>query len=143
MRIVDRTALVPFSAQAMFNLVRDVEAYPEFLPWCPATTLQNLSENELEASLKLGFASLNSEFTTRNHFVEPDWMSMELLDGPFSSLEGRWVFDSLGEEGCEVRLHVEFEFASRINDALLGAAFETICAELIDAFVKRAHQLYD
>ena len=126
----------------MFALVSDIEAYPEFLPWCVETKVKNCGHEELEATLALGFGALNSEFTTRNKYVRPEWMSMHLLNGPFRSLDGRWSFEQLGDDGCEVNLKIEFDFASAINDKLFGAAFETICKELIDAFVKRAHALY-
>ena len=65
-------------------------------------------------------------------------MTLELLDGPFNHLDGRWQFEQTGESGCEVRLHIEFEFAGRVQDALLGATFEALCNELISAFVRRA-----
>jgi ribosome-associated toxin RatA of RatAB toxin-antitoxin module len=142
MRTVNRSALVPFSAEAMFKLVNDVESYAEFLPWCTATQLQSKTESELVASLTIGYGALNSEFTTRNQFSAPEWMHMHLLDGPFSSLEGHWGFEQLSEDGCEITLKVEFDFSSPIKDMLFGATFETICNELIDAFIKRAHDLY-
>jgi ribosome-associated toxin RatA of RatAB toxin-antitoxin module len=142
MRTVNRSALVPFTAEAMFNLVKDVEAYPEFLPWCTQTRLQSKDESELVATLTVGFGAMNSEFTTHNHFNAPDWMTMRLLEGPFSALEGRWGFEQLSDDGCEVTLRMEFDFSSAVKDALLGAVFEKICNELIDAFIKRAHDLY-
>jgi ribosome-associated toxin RatA of RatAB toxin-antitoxin module len=143
MRTVNRSALVPFSAEAMFNLVCDVEAYPEFLPWCTASTLQSRTDHDLSASLAIGYGALNSEFSTRNEFCSPKWMTMHLLEGPFKDLEGKWVFEQLGDDGCEVTLQIEFEFSNPMKDMLFGATFETICNELIDAFVKRAHDLYD
>ena len=143
MRTVNRSALVPFSATAMFNLVNDVESYPEFLPWCTASKLKSRAENELVAALTIGYGALNSAFTTRNQFSAPEWMTMQLLDGPFSDLEGRWGFEQLSDDGCEVTLKVEFDFSNALKDLLFGATFETICNELIDAFIKRAHDLYD
>jgi ribosome-associated toxin RatA of RatAB toxin-antitoxin module len=143
MRTVNRSALVPYSATAMFKLVCDVEAYPEFLPWCSSTQLLSKSATDLSASLQIGYGALNSEFTTANEFTEPDWMTMRLIDGPFSSLEGRWDFTELGDDGCEVNLKIEFAFSNPVKDMLFGATFETICNELIDAFTKRARQLYD
>jgi ribosome-associated toxin RatA of RatAB toxin-antitoxin module len=143
MRHINRSALVPFSPEAMFKLVSDVDAYPEFLPWCAAARVMNRANNLLEASLTIGYSSLNSQFTTRNEFVEPDWMTMKLVKGPFSDLQGKWTFEQLGNDGCEVTLAMEFEFSNPMKDLLFGATFQTICNELIDAFVKRAHQMYD
>jgi len=142
MRVVDRNALVPYSAEQMYQLVDDVESYAEFLPWCTATELKSRDAQELVACLTIGYGAFNSSFTTRNMLEPPVQMSMQLLDGPFRTLEGLWGFRQIGEQGSEVTLRVEFEFSSRVQDALFGGTFETICNELIEAFVKRAHQLY-
>lgn len=142
MRTVNRSAIVPFGADAMFALVRDVQAYPEFLPWCAASTLRSETADELVASLTVGFGAFNSEFSTRNRFVEPEWMTMQLVEGPFSSLEGRWSFRQLGAAGCEISLQISFDFANALADISLGFAFEKICNDLIDAFISRAHALY-
>ncbi|HJP04051.1 MAG: ubiquinone-binding protein [Chromatiales bacterium] len=142
MRVVNRNALVPYSAEAMYRLVDNVESYPEFLPWCAAAELISRDTDELVAGLTIGYGALNSQFTTRNKLKPPEQMTMELLDGPFSSLEGVWSFGQVGEQGCEVKLHVEFEFSSAVQDALFGGTFELICNELIDAFIRRAHDLY-
>jgi len=143
MRTVNRSAIVPFSADAMFALVKDVEAYPEFLPWCAATTLHSATVDELVASLQVGFGAFSTEFSTRNRFAEPEWMTMQLVEGPFSSLEGRWSFQQLGAAGCEITLQISFDFTNPIMDISLGVAFEKICTDLIDAFISRAHALYD
>ena len=111
--------------------------------WCEATELLEKADDALVASLNVGYGALNSSFTTRNELNPPASMTMELQDGPFSALHGRWSFAALGDNGCEVNLRIEFEFSSALKDMLFGGAFETICNELIDAFVKRAHQLYD
>jgi len=142
MRSVNRSAIVPYSAEAMFALVADVRAYREFLPWCTESRVQSEAADEIVASLNVGYGAFNSEFTTRNRFVAPEWMTMQLVEGPFSSLEGRWSFDPLGDAGCEITLQIAFDFSSAVKDMLLGAAFEKICNELIDAFIGRAHALY-
>ena len=142
MRTVNRSALVPYSAEAMFKLVNDVGSYPDFLPWCTATELKSQSDSEIVAALTIGYRSLNMQFTTRNRFSAPEWMTMQLVEGPFSSLEGRWGFAQLSDDGCEVTLKMEFDFSSSVKDMLFGAAFETICKELMGAFIERAHDLY-
>ena len=142
MRVVDRNAMVPYSAEQMYALVDDVEAYSEFLPWCTAAVLQSRNAEEFIASLTIGYGALNSAFTTRNLLHPPHSMTMQLQDGPFRLLEGRWEFEQLGDSGCEVKLRVEFEFSSAVQDMLFGKTFETICNDLIGAFIKRAHMLY-
>ena len=142
MRIVDRHALVPYTAEQMYALVDNVVAYSEFLPWCSAAELISRTDAELVASLTIGYGTLNSAFTTRNELQPFRSMNMQLLDGPFTSLEGRWEFESLGDEGCEVHLRVAFEFSSKMQDMLFGGTFEGICNELIGAFTKRADAMY-
>lgn len=142
MRVVDRSAMVPYSAEQMYALVDDIEAYPEFLPWCAGASVASRSDAELIASMKIGYGALNSSFTTCNSLEPPAAMTMRLRDGPFSRLEGRWSFVPLGDSGCEASLRIEFEFAGAMKDMLLGGAFETICNEMIGAFIKRADALY-
>ena len=140
--MVVRNAMGPYSAEQMYALVDDVESYPEFLPWCESATLQSRTDDELVAGLKVGFGALNTTFTTRNGLRPPGEMTLQLEDGPFSSLAGQWRFEQLGSDGCEVTLHIEFAFSNSVKDMMFGNVFETICTELIDAFVKRAHSLY-
>lgn len=142
MRTVNRSAIVPYSAEAMFALVNDVQGYPDFLPWCTAAAVRSSTADEMVASLHVGYAAFNSEFSTCNRFEAPHWMTMELVDGPFRSLQGRWRFEALGDAGCEITLQINFDFSSAVKDMLLGAAFEKICNDLIDAFIGRAHALY-
>ena len=134
--------MVPYDSAQMYALVEDVERYPEFLPWCTSGELHERSDHELRASIGLGLGELNSEFATRNELQPPARMTMELQSGPFRALQGCWEFAPLGNEGCEVRLQVEFEFESKVQDLLFGAAFEKVCNDLIDAFVRRADSLY-
>jgi len=142
MRIVDRHAMVPYSSAQMYALVDNVIDYPEFLPWCSAAELISRDDAKFVASLTIGYGPMNSAFTTRNELQPHTSMNMELLDGPFNSLEGRWEFTALGDEGCEVHLRVAFEFSSTMQDMLFGGTFENICNELIGAFVSRADDLY-
>ena len=139
MRYVDHSALVPFAASDMYALVDNVTAYPDFLPWCQATTLLSRTDTKVIARLTVGFQALNTEFTTANSLEPSTAIKMELEDGPFSELSGQWSFEQLGDAGCKVSLQMQFEFASAVQDALLGASFERICDELIDAFINRAH----
>ena len=142
MRRVRRNALVPFSPEKMFELVADVDRYPEFLPWCRRAWVSSRDSNEMLASIELAQAGFAEVFTTRNALSEPGSMSLELVDGPFEKLEGEWTFDPVGEEGCRVNLDIQFQFSSRVTERLLGPIFEAICNKLVDAFVQRARHLY-
>ncbi|MDX1403646.1 MAG: type II toxin-antitoxin system RatA family toxin [Woeseiaceae bacterium] len=138
MRSVKRSALLPYKARDMFLLVDDVEAYPEFLPWCNSAREISRSPEHLEATLELQKGSLSKTFTTRNRRREFESIDLELVDGPFNHLQGGWKFEDLGDAGCKVSLELDFEFKSRSADLMFGAFFEQVCNALIDAFATRA-----
>jgi len=141
-RQVERSALVPFPAEAMFDLVADVESYPAFVPGCTGSAVHSREEGCLVASLALAEGPLRTEFRTRNRFERPRWMELQLEDGPFSTLQGLWEFTPLGESGSKVALSIRFAFANRAMDLMLGPVFEAICNRLVDAFVRRARELH-
>ena len=126
----------------MYVLVEDVESYPEFLPWCGGATLHWREGELLEGSVEMHLAGLRRSFRTRNRMREFEAIDMELVEGPFSHLSGGWHFKSLDQLGCKVSLDVEFEVRSRTTDRLLGRYFENICNSLVDAFVRRAEDIY-
>jgi ribosome-associated toxin RatA of RatAB toxin-antitoxin module len=137
-RKVNRSALVPYSAEDMFALVADVEAYPSFLPWCSAVEVHSRDDNVVEATLELHRGGLRKRFRTRNTMQPCERMDLELVGGPFRHLSGGWRFTALGEQGSKVALALDFEFDSRLLDLMIGAYFEDICNRLIDAFTQRA-----
>jgi ribosome-associated toxin RatA of RatAB toxin-antitoxin module len=141
-RNVSRSALVPYSASQMYVLVEDVVAYPEFLPWCTGATLLSRDVEIIEAALEMQRGGVKKSFTTRNTLQPGLAMGIELVDGPFQHLAGAWQFEQLGEDGSKVSLQMEFEFESRVTDALFGRYFEDTCNSLIDSFTKRAHKIY-
>ena len=142
MRKVRRTALVPYSAKEMFQLVDDVEAYPEFLPWCNDAAVQSRDEETVVATLELHKGGVSKHFTTRNSLKPFDAIDMALVDGPFRHLDGGWRFRDITDDGCEVSLELEFEFDSRIVDLMFGRYFEDILSALVDAFTRRAAAVY-
>jgi ribosome-associated toxin RatA of RatAB toxin-antitoxin module len=142
MRRINRSAIVPYSPEQMFALVEDVESYPSFLPWCHDATIERQNEDEVEATLEIRRGGIGKTFRTRNSLKPPDAITLELMEGPFRSLGGAWTFRALGHDGCRVSLQLAFEFESRLTDLLLGAVFEEICNSLVDAFTRRAHEIY-
>ena len=142
MRTVKKTALVTFTARQMFELVDDVDRYDEFLPWCTRSEVLNRTEETVDATLELQHGKINKTFTTRNSRTPFSVLKLELLNGPFSSLDGGWQFDELGEAGCKVTLDLRFEFESRVVDMMFGAFFESACDSLVDAFTRRAEETY-
>lgn len=142
MRAVQRSAIVPFTVEAMFDLVADVPSYPEFLPGCTGARIESAQGEEVVATLILERAALKTEFTTRNRHERPQRISMRLERGPFSQLDGVWEFVPLGTSGARVSLQLSFAFDNRAADFLLGPLFESLCAQLVDAFVSRARVVY-
>ena len=139
---VNRSALVLHSAQQMFNIVNDVVAYPEFLPWCAATDLIYENEEEMQATLHLAKAGLKYSFTTHNRLLRPNRIDIDLVEGPFSRLSGVWTFEPLNEEACKVSLNLGFDFSGKLTGLAMGKVFNQVATSLVDAFVQRADKLY-
>lgn len=142
MRNVTRTALVPYSAAQMYELIKDVEAYPSFLPWCNGAEVHVDREDFIEASLDLHRGRISKRFRTRNALRENEYLGIELVGGPFRHLEGGWTFEQLGDMGCKVTLALDFEFESRATDLIFGHFFENTCNRLVDSFTQRAANIY-
>jgi ribosome-associated toxin RatA of RatAB toxin-antitoxin module len=142
MRKISRSAIVPYSAEQMYTLVEDVESYPDFLPWCGGAVLHWRDGDVLEGSVEMHRAGVRRWFRTRNTMRQDEAIDMTLVEGPFSHLSGGWQFHALGTAGCKVSLDMEFKIRSRTTDRLLGRYFEEICNSLVDAFVKRAADVY-
>jgi ribosome-associated toxin RatA of RatAB toxin-antitoxin module len=142
MRKVNRSALVPYSAAQMFALVKDVEAYPAFLPWCNDAQVHIRQTDFIEASLELHRGRVSKRFRTRNVLQENEFLGIELVGGPFRHMSGGWTFQQLGEIGSKVALELEFEFENRAVDVVFGRFFEHTCNTLVDSFTQRAAQIY-
>lgn len=122
----------------MYQLINDIEHYPEFVPYCTGARVESRKEGEVVASLTIKRGPLKAEFTTRN-LLDPDKrVLMQFVSGPFRVLEGLWTLTPLGDLGCRVELEMRFEFANRVAGALFEPLFEDTAASLVDAFVKRA-----
>jgi ribosome-associated toxin RatA of RatAB toxin-antitoxin module len=126
----------------MFQLVDDVDSYSEFLPWCKRSEVISRADDMVDATLELHKGAVSKAFTTRNKLQKNKAIELELLGGPFRHLAGGWTFESLSEAGCKVTLQLEFEFESRMIDMVFGAFFEDTCNSLVDAFTRRAADIY-
>ncbi len=138
---ISRTALVEHTAQSMYELVIDVDSYPQFLPWCSAARVDEHSESHQLASVTINQVINRSEFSTRNQLKVNESITMELIDGPFKQLSGTWRFEPLGDTACKILLDIDFEFASPMVAKLIAPAFNKVCDTLVDAFIKRAGEL--
>jgi len=143
MTIITRSALVLFTPDQIFDLVNDVESYPSFLPWCRSSKVISKSEEEITASLDLAKGGIHHMFTTRNKLINGESIAISLVDGPFEHLEGHWQFTPIGDnQGCRITLNMDFEFSNRIISMALGPIFTQISGSLVDAFCKRAQDIY-
>jgi ribosome-associated toxin RatA of RatAB toxin-antitoxin module len=149
MRHVHRSAIVPYQAADMFALVADIESYPDFLPWCTRAHVERDAQGsnsdpdrQVTARLDLSQVGLTGYFTTRNRLDPPRSISMQLVEGSFSELEGVWEIESLGDDGCKLALTMQFAFSNPMKEMVLGAVFEKSCGQLVDAFVERARIIY-
>ncbi|APZ42227.1 type II toxin-antitoxin system RatA family toxin [Acidihalobacter ferrooxydans] len=142
MTTLSRSALVAYEPQEMYALVNDIEHYPEFLPWCRSTQVHARSDDEVRATIEIAKGSVRKSFTTRNHMQTGKMIEVGLVDGPFSHLHGFWRFDRLGDTACKVSLDMEFDFSNRLLGLAIGPVFSQIVISLVDAFVKRARDVY-
>jgi ribosome-associated toxin RatA of RatAB toxin-antitoxin module len=142
MTIINRSLVVPYSQAQMYQLVDEVETYAEFLPWCKQSTVLSRNEDEVRASLLLSSGAFQRSFTTCNRLQKDKMIEIRLLDGPFKQLEGFWKFDHEEENNSRVTLDLEFEFSSKLIAMAFGPVFNQVANTLVDAFHKRAVQVY-
>ena len=144
MKTVHKSVLIWFSADEMFALVTDVDRYPQFLPWCDQASILTQQDQTMTAKVGISFGGIKQSFTTRNAHVPGRQVHMELVEGPFSKLDGRWDFTPLGQDqrACKVDLTLRYDFNSVALAAIVGPVFDKIAGSLVDAFVKRANQVY-
>ena len=142
MTVVQKSALVKFSAQQMFDLVNDIESYPKFLPWCSAARILKREEDVVEAEIVISKGGFNKSFSTRNRI---DWggrITVSLLEGPFSYLEGVWNFMPLREDASKITLDLEFEMPGLLANLAFGTVFNQICNTMVASFTQRAKEVY-
>jgi len=142
MTVIQKSALVKYSAKQMFDLVNDIEAYPQFLPWCSGSRILKRSDGLVEAELSISKGGFKKAFSTRNKIDQGGTITVSLLDGPFSYLEGVWNFMPLREDASKISLDLEFEMSSKLASLAFGAVFNQICNTMVSSFTSRAKQVY-
>ena len=142
MATVDRSILIGYSAQQMFDLVEGIEDYPVFLPWCERTQVDYRDAHKTIATLHINYHGIKSHFSTENEKRYPSHMLIRLTDGPFTHLDGSWDFTPLGDAACKVEFNLRYEFSNRLIEKAVGPVFSHIANTFVDSFVKRAAQVY-
>lgn len=142
MPIIRRSQKEPFSAKQMYQLVNDVDSYPQFLPWCKGSRIIKSTPNMMEASILIAKGPLNKWFTTRNNLIEDEKITLSLVDGPFKHLNGEWRFNDLPDGSSEVHLMIDFDFSFGPARLLLTPIFENIAGSMVSAFSAQAKVRY-
>ncbi len=137
-----RSALVAYSAQQMFDLVNDIEAYPQYMEGCVGAEVLTRTDTWVEARLDLSKAGIRHSFITRNSLLPPQRMEIRLVRGPFRHLSGGWTFKPLAEDACKVSLELEFEFSNKLLALAANKWFEGVASTLVDALCQRAETVY-
>jgi coenzyme Q-binding protein COQ10 len=132
-----------YGAEQLFDLVADVERYPEFLPWCIGARIRERGEGLLIADLVIGFKMIRERFTSRVALDRPNLaIHVTYADGPFKHLSNRWRFEPTADGGCRIDFYVEFEFRSALLQKLIGVLFHEAVKRMVAAFETRARALY-
>ena len=126
----------------MYDIVNSVEAYPEFLPWCGDARIEQHEDSTMRAAIQIRGAGMNQWFRTRNSMVPGKSIEMQLVDGPFRKLHGKWKFRPLENSGCKIELVLSFEFKAGLAGKLISPAFTRIANTMVDSFCQRAHELH-
>jgi len=145
MKTVSKSVLIWYSPQEMYVLVTDIDQYPQFLPWCDRARVIETDAEGMTAEIGISFSGIHQTFTTRNEHIEGQQVLIKLVNGPFSTLEGEWNFLPLGDgtqRACKVELTLTYSFANATLGKLIGPVFDKIAGSMVDAFVKRANQVY-
>ena len=142
MATVKKSALVLYSAAEMYDLVNDIKSYPQFLPWCRSSQVVVYTDEELRATIEIDKGAVHKTFTTTNRMQKHKMIDIRLLEGPFKRLEGYWRFESLRADACKISLDMEFEFSNTLFRKAIEPVFKQIANSLVDAFCKRAVELY-
>jgi ribosome-associated toxin RatA of RatAB toxin-antitoxin module len=140
---IKRSALMPYPARFMYDLVNNVQCYPEFLPWCGGVEVHREDDESMEASILMKTTGLNHWFRTRNTMVPGESIEITLLKGPFSQLEGSWRFTELDTDGCKIELMLKFEIKHKLAGAVIKPAFSRIANTMVESFCKRARDLHE
>ena len=147
MKHVRKSVLLWYSPREMYDLVTAIDAYPEFLPWCDRSEIIQTHDDGVTARLGLAYMGVRHSFTTRNVHLAPDSVTVQLVDGPFSLLDGTWLFKALGRPGseqpaCKIEFDLRYAFASKALEAVVSPVFNRIANTFVDSFVQRAEAVH-
>ncbi|MEE8365956.1 MAG: type II toxin-antitoxin system RatA family toxin [Gammaproteobacteria bacterium] len=138
---IHRSALMPFSAQTMYEIVSDVAKYPDYLPWCGDCKILSQSDTSMKAAILMKKGKVNHWFSTQNVLVVNRRIEITLIDGPFKRLDGVWQFIELDQESSKIMLDLSFQFPSGLVSTLVAPVFTQIANTMVDSFCSRAYEI--
>lgn len=148
MKQVKKTVLLWYSPLEMYELVTGIRQYPQFLPWCESAELLDQHDDGVTARLGLAYAGVRHAFTTRNTHESGRLVRMQLVDGPFSMLDGVWQFHPLAKPGaeqaqaCKIEFALSYAFSSKALETVVSPVFDRVANTFVDSFVQRAESVY-
>ncbi|QOL25297.1 type II toxin-antitoxin system RatA family toxin [Thalassotalea sp. LPB0316] len=142
MPTINRSALVMHSVEQMFTLINDVLNYPLFVPDCADSKIIEQDDNSMTASLLVSKGGVKKWFTTHNTYTKNETVTLELVDGPFKYLKGAWQLTPLSDDACKIDFVIDYEFSSKVFDFAFGKVFNHITNNMVQAFTKRAKEVY-
>ena len=136
------TRNLEFSVSQMFNLVSDIEKYPEFLPWCIGLRIRNKHADLIVADMVIGYKMFREQFTSKVKLTSPNKINVMYEEGPFKYLNNKWIFIDQGDGSCKVDFYVDFEFNSIFMEKMVGSIFGEAVKVMVNAFESRAKIIY-
>ena len=139
---ISKSVIVPYTAAQIYALVSDIDNYQNYLPWCPSSKIIKEEHNKIVGRVDVGSAKIHVHFTTLNSNIPNERIDMQLVDGPFRHFQGHWLFSPLDSIGCKIEFKLEYKFSNLIIEKIVGAAFELAIKNIVDTFIKKAHEVY-
>lgn len=140
---IQRKETVPYTPTQMYDLVNDVEKYPEYIPWCRESEILLFNDDEMRATLSFELGGIRKSFTTCNLLQKNKMIELSLIDGPFKQLQGFWRFEALDNHHCQISFDLNFEFESKMIGMMFGPVFHQMTNSLVDTFIERAKKIYE
>ena len=141
MNYINKSEKINVTKEMIFNLINNVDNYEKFLPWCSRSTIISKEPNVMTAEIEISKSLINWKFTTKNIFEQNKIINLQLIDGPFSHLEGYWKFDVIDEYNTSVTLYLEYKFDNRLIEMSIKPVFSTIMSSILDSFISEAFKL--
>jgi coenzyme Q-binding protein COQ10 len=142
MPVHSESRIVPYSSEQLFDMVMDIEKYPEFLPWCIGARVNSRTKNGVEADVLIGYKMFREKFSSRVHFTRPKEVEVEYLKGPMRHLHNKWVFKDMKTGQCQIDFYVDFSLKTKMFENLVDQFFQKALVKMINAFELRAIDLY-